>query len=124
MKLSASTSYAIVASCHLARNQGNGCIQSGTISEEYNIPLDYLLKILQLLVKARIIVSKRGPRGGFTFYKQDATLKDVIQAAEGPAGDCVMSPDFGKLGPQIAMNIDTASGLANEYLASVKITDI
>ena len=65
MKISRSTAYALLAVGYIAQHHDQKIILSQTISKEYNIPLEYLLKILQQLVKANVLHSKRGPRGGF-----------------------------------------------------------
>ena len=56
------------------------------ISKEYNIPLEYLLKILQQLVRVNILRSKRGPRGGFSLAREtkNITILQIIEAVEGP----------------------------------------
>jgi Rrf2 family protein len=70
----------------MARNQKEGIIMSQDIAERYNIPVEYLLKILQQLVKANVLRSKRGPRGGFTLAKspKKITILEVFEAVEGP----------------------------------------
>jgi Rrf2 family protein len=86
MKISRSTGYALLAVGYIAQNQKEGIILSQTISKRYNIPLEYLLKILQQLVRANVLRSKRGPRGGFNLAKpaKKITLLQVIEAVEGP----------------------------------------
>ena len=65
MKISRSTSYALLAVGYIAQHQDKKIILSQSIAKEYDIPLEYLLKILQQMVKANVLRSKRGPRGGF-----------------------------------------------------------
>lgn len=86
MKISRSTSYAILAVGYVAQNQDEGIILSQTIAKKYNIPLEYLLKILQQLVRANILRSKRGPRGGFSLAKTPSKINmlQIIEAVEGP----------------------------------------
>ena len=86
MKISRSTGYALLAVGYLAQNQKQGIILSQDISKKYNIPLEYLLKILQQLVRANLLRSKRGPRGGFSLAKpvKKITLLQVIEAVDGP----------------------------------------
>ncbi len=86
MKISRSTGYALLAVGYLAQHKGEGIILSQTISKEYNIPLEYLLKILQQLVRANVLRSKRGPRGGFSLAKpaKKITMLQVIEAVDGP----------------------------------------
>jgi len=86
MRISRSTGYAILAAGYIAKNQVNGIVLSQSISKEYNIPLEYLLKILQQLVRADVLHSKRGPRGGFTLAKpaKKISFLQVIEAVDGP----------------------------------------
>jgi len=47
----------------------------------------YLNKQLQALVKAGLVASTSGPRGGFTLAKEPAAIRvlDIVEAIEGPA---------------------------------------
>ncbi|MFC1765926.1 RrF2 family transcriptional regulator [Planctomycetota bacterium] len=86
MRVSRSTGYAVLAVGYIARHAGKGVILSQAISKQYDIPLEYLLKILQQLVRANVLRSKRGPRGGFSLAKPTTkiTLLEVIEAVDGP----------------------------------------
>ena len=86
MKISRSTEYALLAVGYIAQHQKQGIVSSQSISEKYNIPLEYLLKILQLLVRANVLRSKRGPHGGFILAKpaKKTTMLQVIEAVDGP----------------------------------------
>ncbi len=86
MRISRSTGYALLAVGYMGKNADKKIILSQTISKEYNIPLEYLLKILQQLVRANILRSKRGPRGGFSLAKpiNKINMMEVIEAVDGP----------------------------------------
>jgi Rrf2 family protein len=86
MKISRSTGYGILAAGYIAKNEKDGIVLSQTISKEYDIPLEYLLKILQQLVRANLLRSKRGPRGGFVLAKSPSkiTMLEIIEAVDGP----------------------------------------
>ena len=86
MKISRSTGYALVSVGYIAQNYKDGAVLAARISKEYGIPLEYLLKILQQLVRANVLRSKRGPRGGFFLARpaEDITLLEVIEAVDGP----------------------------------------
>lgn len=86
MRVSRSTGYALLAVGYIAKNQGDGVVLSQDISNRYDIPLEYLLKILQQLVRANVLRSKRGPRGGFSLAKttNKITMLEVIEAVDGP----------------------------------------
>ncbi|MHC4292451.1 MAG: RrF2 family transcriptional regulator [Planctomycetota bacterium] len=86
MKISRSTGYALVAVGYIAQNYKDGAVLAARVSKEYGIPLEYLLKILQQLVRANVLRSKRGPRGGFFLARpaETITLLEVIEAVDGP----------------------------------------
>jgi Rrf2 family protein len=86
MRVSRSTGYALLAVGYIAKHQGNGVVLSQDISKQYDIPLEYLLKILQQLVRANVLRSKRGPRGGFSLAKptNKIPMLEVIEAVDGP----------------------------------------
>ena len=86
MRISRSSGYALLAASYIARNQKKGIILSQDIAKKYNIPLEYLLKILQQLVKANLLRSKRGPRGGFSMNLAPTkiTMLQIIEAVDGP----------------------------------------
>jgi len=86
MRISRSTGYAILAVGYIAKHHEKNIILSQSISKEYDIPLEYLLKILQQLVRANVLRSKRGPRGGFSLAKptKKITMLQIIEAVDGP----------------------------------------
>jgi Rrf2 family protein len=86
MRVSRSTGYALLAVGYIAKHQGDGVVLSQDISRQYDIPLEYLLKILQQLVRANVLRSKRGPRGGFSLAKSTnkITMLEIIEAVDGP----------------------------------------
>jgi len=86
MRISRSTGYALLAAGYIAKHQDKGIILSQSISKEYGIPLEYLLKILQQLVRANVLRSKRGPRGGFSLARpiKKISMLNIIEAVEGP----------------------------------------
>jgi|GEM_PF-663797 len=86
MKLTRSAGYALVAVSHIGKARQEDPILAKTIAKQYKIPLDYLLKILQQLVRADILGSIRGPRGGFVLAKAMTriSLLDIIEAVDGP----------------------------------------
>lgn len=87
MRISRSTGYALLAVGYIAKNQKEqGIVLSQRIAKEYKIPLEYLLKILQQLVRANVLRSKRGPRGGFNLAKppKKITMLQIVEAVDGP----------------------------------------
>ena len=86
MKISRSTGYALLAVGYIAQHEDQKIILSQDISKKYDIPLEYLLKILQQLVRVNVLRSKRGPRGGFSLARppRKITMLQIIEAVDGP----------------------------------------
>lgn len=118
MKVSRSTSYAILALGYFAKHPGEGLILSNDISDKYHIPLEYLLKILQQLVRVGVLHSKRAPRGGFSLAKslKKVSLLDVIEAVEGPM---VSNLEVASLAPREKFGAK-AEAVYNKALAQAK----
>jgi len=61
---------------------------------DMDIPAPFLSKILQLLVKGKLLDSSKGPNGGFSLLKPaiDITMLDVVEAIDGKEnlGNCVI----------------------------------
>ena len=86
MKINRSTGYALLAVGYLAQHPDQKIILSKTISKHYNVPLEYLVKIMNQLVRVNVLRSKRGPRGGFSLAvsANKITMLQVIEAVDGP----------------------------------------
>jgi Rrf2 family protein len=67
---------------HLGQHDGEGPIRVDDIAEQLDVPRNYLSKILHALVKAGLLVSLRGPHGGFRLARPAAamTLYDVVSS--------------------------------------------
>jgi Rrf2 family protein len=84
--LSNSCRYGIRAVVYLVRQgQGKGMAGIKQISGDLKLPTPYLAKILQQLVKKKILVSVKGPNGGFAFSRdpKKVTLLDIVSAIDG-----------------------------------------
>lgn len=96
LRLSKKADYALMAMTHLATRPEPGASASAReIAEAYDIPAELLAKVLQRLVRARMLVSAQGTRGGYRLARPpDAiSIADVIQAVDGPVRVTACSPD-------------------------------
>jgi Rrf2 family protein len=84
--LSSQVRYAISGIFDLAYNADLKPVQLRVIGERQNIPARYLEQIFQRLRKAGLVQGKRGPGGGYTLLRgtTEITLRDVVEAVEGP----------------------------------------
>ena len=86
--------YAIRCVLHLSR-QPEALSSVEDISKAMLVPKTFLAKILQSLMKAGIVSSTRGVKGGFRLAKspKDITLLEVIEAIQGPSASNVCAID-------------------------------
>jgi Rrf2 family protein len=95
LRLSKKADYALMAMKHLAARQDAASCSARELAEAYEIPLELLAKVLQRLVRVRLLVSVQGTRGGYRLGRPASTIAvaDVIQAVDGPVTVTACSPD-------------------------------
>jgi Rrf2 family transcriptional regulator, iron-sulfur cluster assembly transcription factor len=85
--LSSSCKYAIRAGIYIALNsEEHKRIGIKKISEELGLPAPFMSKILQLLARKGILVSTKGPNGGFNLGRpaDRIRLMEIIEVIDGP----------------------------------------
>ena len=89
MRLSLQAQYAICGMFDLAYGGARGPVQVRVIGERQRIPERFLEQIFQRLRKAELVRGKRGPGGGYVLARppSEITLRDVLEAVEGPLAD-------------------------------------
>ncbi|MEU4096047.1 Rrf2 family transcriptional regulator [Streptomyces sp. NPDC026673] len=84
MRMSKGVEWALhtLLNLHIA---GGGPVGNGQLAEAHGLPSAYLNKQLQQLVRAGLLTSTPGVRGGFQLAKaiEQITLLDVVEAIEG-----------------------------------------
>lgn len=83
---STSCHYGLQAMLYLALHHEEGKnIDLTTIADELDIPKHFLSKVLQLLVKHKLLNSMKGPTGGFRLRSnpEDTNLIEIIEAIDG-----------------------------------------
>jgi len=87
MKMSEGVEWALHCCLTLAwLGQDGGSVPTARLAAAFELPPAYLNKCLQLLVKAGLLHSTAGARGGFRLARapQRITLLEVVTAIEGP----------------------------------------
>jgi len=97
LKLSNATEYSIKACLNLVEAYHMDTIRSITsISETEDIPETFFRKLLQPLIKSRIIETKRGYSGGIRLARspEQISLYEIIESIEGSIdlNECVTDP--------------------------------
>jgi Rrf2 family nitric oxide-sensitive transcriptional repressor len=95
MKITQASHYAIRLLVCLASGSCTGSARE--ISPKIEVPFNHVAKIVQRLVKGKILVSKKGKGGGISLAKppRQIRIKSVIEAVEGPLllSECVLFSD-------------------------------
>jgi len=85
LRLSKKADYALLALRHLAASP-RPTVSARELAESYDLPPELLAKVLQLLVRAGLLASQQGIRGGYGLARTpaDISVVDVINAIDGP----------------------------------------
>ena len=95
MQLSSTSKYGIKILGFMAQNIDNK-YSSKTLSNQLNIPYQYLAKIMTKLTKSGLISSTKGKYGGFSISKsiQNIKLVDIISVFDDiNTQDCILTND-------------------------------
>jgi len=86
MRITTTSRYGVRALFDVAYHGGGQPTQIKDISRRQKISQRYLEQIFNKLLKAGLLTSRRGPRGGYMLAKDpsEITVGDIIQAAQGP----------------------------------------
>jgi Rrf2 family transcriptional regulator, iron-sulfur cluster assembly transcription factor len=78
--------YTVRAMVDLARHHGTGRRKTAEIAEEMGIPVSYLPQLLAQLVRAGLVASVAGRKGGYVLARppEEISLLDAIEVADGP----------------------------------------
>ncbi len=82
MKLTSKGRYAVIAMLDIAIKQAEGPITLSMVSERQGISLSYLEQIFAKLKKNGLVLSARGPGGGYRLSRlaDDISISDIIGA--------------------------------------------
>ena len=87
MKLTRASSYALHAVAFMAQQkQHDKPMASHNIAAARTIPERFLLKVLKPLVSARVLLSIKGPNGGYRLAKpaDKISMLEILEAVDGP----------------------------------------
>ena len=117
--LSNTCKYGIRAIVYIAGKSNNGeKIGLKRISKDLDLPMPFLAKILQSLARQKLLLSSKGPNGGFSLGRDpgEIHLLDVVKAIDGEDvfSRCVLHNDNCKS----IDNNKTACTLHGDYVRS------
>jgi len=86
LKLTKKADYGLIAVRHLAEHAELGACSAKDLAEIYGLPQEALAKILQRLVRSKLLISQQGTNGGYVLSRdpREISALEVIRAIEGP----------------------------------------
>jgi Rrf2 family protein len=131
MNIGRRVDYAIRALSYVAAQPLDRTVPHAEIGERQGIPTHFLSKILRLLVKAGLMVSVPGARGGFRLSRpaREISIREVYESVEGPLSliECVEHGETFCCYATVCPQIDIWSGaqqMLGTYLEKISIGDI
>ncbi len=86
MQISRAGDYALRAVVYLSRQSDDRLCTIGEIAHAQQIPQAFLAKLMPMLIKAKVLNSVQGPKGGYRLSRPASEINflEVIQAIDGP----------------------------------------
>ncbi|HXG11154.1 MAG TPA: Rrf2 family transcriptional regulator [Gemmataceae bacterium] len=128
MKLTRASSYALHAVAYMAAQKSNQPVASHIIAKERGIPERFLLKVLKPLVSARVLLSVKGPNGGYRLARpaSEITMLEILEAVDGPIrGHAPLShEDNGSLNHKLEQICKQTADVIKKQLEKVRVSDL
>jgi Rrf2 family protein len=130
MKLTRASSYALHAVVFMAAQKHDRPVASHHIAQARGIPERFLLKVLKPLVSARVLMSIKGPNGGYRLARApgDISMLEILEAVDGPIrGQSPLSQDGGgeaHLNNKLENICKQSAEQVRKQLEKVKISDL
>ncbi len=125
MKYSKATNYALHAIAYMIKYNNDNNMGLQTLAKHFDISPSYLSKILTQLVKAGLIQSTPGVKGGYALRKKadQISFMDVIKATEGNE-ELFTAELHEDNGCQIFKVMKEAENIMISYLENKKIYEV
>jgi Rrf2 family protein len=130
MKFTSSSAHALHALAFLARQPGDRVVPSHVIAAAAGLPELFLLKVLRPLAAAGVLLSARGPNGGYRLARsaKRVTLLDVVEAVDGPvrgeAPRWAADPGAARLDGRLQQVCEAAAKAVRARMRKVSIADL
>lgn len=127
MKLTRAACYALHAVSHMAAQKTDKPIASHHIAQARGIPERFLLKVLKPLVSARVLISIKGPNGGYRLARSagDINMLEIVEAVDGPIrGHAPLTESNGPLNGKLEAICKSSAEATRKHLEKVRVTEL
>jgi len=129
MKLTRASSYALHAVVYMAREKGTALVAAETIAKDQSIPEKFLPRLLKPLVSAQILLSRKGPGGGYRLARPSSLISmlEIIEAVDGPIQGLVPMNNgkaAARLDSRLQAICDQSAGQVRKLLGAIRISEL
>ena len=132
MRLSTKGRYAVMAMADLARREGDKAVALAEIAQRQEISLSYLEQLFARLRRQGLVVSARGPGGGYRLARlaSETNIAEIVLAVDEPLRATRCTKDARKgcmLSGEKCLTHDLWEEMGRQlhsYLASVSLADV
>jgi Rrf2 family protein len=127
MKTSRTAAYAIHAVLYVAQNSAERPVAGHEAAADLSIPEGFLLRLLVMLSRARLLHSMKGPHGGYRLARPAAkiTILDIMEAVEGPLhGRAPAIANNDGLNRKLTDIAEQATESERKLLAGIRVSDL
>lgn len=127
MKLTRASCYALHAVVHMAGQKSDKPIASHHVAAARGIPERFLLKVLKPLVSARVLISVKGPNGGYRLARpaSDISMLEILEAVDGPIrGNAPATEEKNPLNGKLEVVCKDAADTLRKHLEKIKMSEL
>jgi Rrf2 family iron-sulfur cluster assembly transcriptional regulator len=123
MKLGSKVRYAVMAIVDVAQHSDSGAVPLADVAARQKISLSYLEQLFAMLRRGGVVVSARGPGGGYRLAKpaRETTIRAIFDAVEDPTGGADDHPADGGITASLWTDLQ---GHIRDFLDSVSVADV
>ena len=122
MKLSTRSTYGLRALVELGLTVGRGPVSASAIATSQDLSVAYLEQLLHRLKKQGVVISIRGPKGGYLLAKEpeQISIGEIVRVLDGPSATANGGLRNGHLpAPQTAVGVRAQTGEHAQRIAHV-----
>ena len=130
IKMSKETDYGVVLLAHFASDDRQLRQSARQIASETQLSLPMVSKVLKILARQGLLVSRRGVKGGYSLARpaDRISVVEIIHAVEGPIAmtECIESPGECCHEPlcQLQSNWRKINEAVTQALSGIKLSDM